>query len=78
MKLEAAGSRANLLNQRIAHAAFPLPKKPKFMGCPSMARIIISRLKWPGVQVVGGPVAGPVLPPYCCNATATLIIAADK
>ena len=43
---------------------FPLPKKPKFTGCPSMARIIISKLKGPGVQVVAlVPVAGPVPPP---------------
>ena len=42
----------------------PFPRKPKFIGWPSTARIIISILKGPGVQVVAFvPVAGPVPPP---------------
>ncbi len=42
----------------------PLPRKPKFIGSPSVAASISSTWRDPGVQVVAlVPVAGPVPPP---------------
>mmetsp|Transcript_28812 Transcript_28812/g.48381 ORF Transcript_28812/g.48381 Transcript_28812/m.48381 type:complete len:265 (-) Transcript_28812:1357-2151(-) len=45
-------------------AVLPLPVKPKFMGMPSVARIIITIWLGAGVHVVAVvPLAGPVPPP---------------
>ena len=47
-----------------AVAAFPLPRKPKFIGQASAACSMRARFQAPGVQVVAEvPVAGPVPPP---------------
>jgi hypothetical protein len=44
--------------------AFPLPRKPRFIGYSSAASSIRCKFQGPGVQVVAFvPVAGPVPPP---------------